>query len=499
MTQTQSGAASEPPTITDHGAQGLSEPEEGAAPARSTAAFVLILIALLWPLEVVSLSYSLLTPAVTQVAVHYQTQQVGWVFTALTLVGAVAGPVMSKLADMHGKKKVMVVGAILAVLGGFLAAIAPNFPTLLAGRALQGFMLPLVTLSYSLMRDILPKRWLAFAASLTVGGTGLVTITGPFIAGYFIDHHGFRSVFWLLVGMSVLAVLGLLAVPESPVRAPGRLDWTGVVLLGAGVALVLVGLSEAATWTWSSPKTLGCLFGGLALLVVWVVVQRRTRDPLVDIQLVSRRPVLTTIIVAGLAYGAVGAYSTILPMMAMTPRALGGDYGFGSTAMQLTLFTVPAGITTCVPSFLVGLYMRRIGARLPVVVGSVIMAVAATYTAFAHTEKWQVVVGFTVLAAGASMAYAGIPNLIIEAAPVEQQAITAGMAGLLQTLGSTAAVQIVYVILLQNVGQLVQGSPIYSDTGFVVAFLACAGFALVAMLVGLLVPHGRPARETAEV
>jgi MFS family permease len=497
MTRTQSGAAFEPPT-TDHGTAETPEPEDGTAPVRSTAAFVLILIALLWPLEVVSLSYNLLTPAATQIAVYYQTQQIGWIFTTLTLVGAVAWPVMSKLGDLYGKKKVMAAGALAAVLGGFLAAIATNFPTLLAGRALQGFMLPLVTVSYSLMRDILPKRWVAFAASLTVAGIGLVTISGPFIAGYFIDHHGFRSVFWLLAAMSVVALVGLLAVPESQVRARSRLDWTGVVLLGAGVALVLLGLSQAATWTWSSPKTLGCLFAGLALLVMWVAVERRTREPLVDIRLVSRRPVLTTIIVASLAYGAVGAYTTILPMMAMTPRALGGEYGFGSTAMQLTLFTVPAGIATCVPSFIVGLYMRRIGPRLPAITGSLVMAAAATYTAFRHSEKWQVLVGFTVLAAGASLAFAAIPNLVIEASPVEQQTITAGMTGLLQTLGSTAAVQVVYVILLQNVGQLVQGSPVYTDAGFMVAYLACAGFALVAMVVGLLVPHGRPVRQPAE-
>ncbi|MEU6415970.1 MFS transporter [Streptomyces spiralis] len=468
------------------------EPDPGAPAVRSTAGFVLILIALLWPLEVLSLSYSLLTPAVTQIAIHYHTDQVGWVFTSLTLVGAVAGPVMSKFGDLYGKKKVMVVGALAAVVGGFIAALAPNFPTLLAGRALQGLMLPLATLSYSLMRDILPQRWIAFAASLTVGGTGVVTISAPFIAGYFVDHHGFRSVFWLLAVLSVIAFAGLLAVPESQVRTRSRLDWTGVVLLGAGVGLVLLGLSEAATWTWSSAKTLGCLIGGLLILLVWVAVQRRIREPLVDLRLVSRRPVLTTIVVAGLAYGAVGAYTTILPMMAMTPRALGGDYGFGSTAMQLTLFTVPAGIATCVPSFIVGLYMRRIGARVPAVAGSLVMAAAATYTAFWHAEKWQVLVGFTVLAAGASLAYAAVPNLVIEATPVDQQAITAGMTGLLQTLGSTAAVQIVYVILLQNVGQLVQGSPVYTGTGYTVAYLACAGFALVATVVGLLIPHGRP-------
>ncbi|WP_432168420.1 MFS transporter [Streptomyces sp. bgisy031] len=490
MTQTQSGAAFEPPT-TEPGTEGSMEPDPGA-PVRSTTAFVFTLLALLWPLEVLSLSYSLLTPAVTEIATHYQTQQVGWVFTSLTLVGAVAGPVMSKFADIHGKKKVMLVGALGGIAGGLIAALAPNFPTLLVGRSLQGLMLPLATLSYSLMRDILPKRWLAFAASLTVGGTGVVTISAPFIAGYFVDEHGFRSVFWVLVVLSVIAFAGLLAVPESKVRTRSRLDWTGVVLLGAGVALALVGLSEASTWTWSSPKTLGCIFGGLAVLLLWVIVERRTREPLVDLKLVSQRPVLTTIVVAGLAYGAVGAYTTILPMMAMTPRALGGDYGFGSTAMELTLFTVPAGIATCVPSFIVGLYMRRIGARLPAVAGSLIMAAGATYTAFSHSEKWQVLLGFTVLAAGASLAYAAVPNLVIEATPVDQQAITAGMTGLLQTLGSTVAVQIVYVILLQNIGQLVQGSPIYTGRGYTLAYLACAGFALVAMLVGLLIPHGRP-------
>ncbi|MDH6521938.1 MFS family permease [Streptomyces sp. SAI-135] len=497
MTQTHSGAAQEPPT-TEHGPTGTTTQDGGTPAVRSTTAFVLILVALLWPLEVLSLSYSLLTPAVTQIAVHYQTDQVGWVFTSLTLVGGVAGPVMSKFGDLYGKKKVMVVGALGAVVGGFIAALAPNFPTLLAGRALQGLMLPLATLSYSLMRDILPQRWIAFAASLTVGGTGVVTISAPFIAGYFVDHHGFRSVFWLLAILSVIAFLGLLAVPESTVRSRSRLDWTGVALLGAGVGLVLLGLSEAATWTWSSPKTLGCLIGGLVLLLVWVAVERRIREPLVDLRLVSKRPVLTTIVVAGLAYGAVGAYTTILPMMAMTPRALGGDYGFGSTAMQLTLFTVPAGIATCVPSFIVGLRMRRIGARFPAVAGSLIMALAAAYTAFWHTEKWQVLVGFTVLAAGASLAFAAVPNLVIEAAPVEQQAITAGMTGLLQTLGSTAAVQIVYVILLQNVGQLVRGSPVFTGAGYTVAFLACASFALVATVVGVLVPHGRPQPEPVD-
>ncbi|MGW7595703.1 MFS transporter, partial [Streptomyces rubiginosohelvolus] len=164
MTQTRTETASEPPP---------DKPEvavpEAEAPVRSTRAFVTILITLLWPLEVVSLSYNLVVPAATDVAVHFGTRQVGWVFTILTLVGAVAGPIMTKLGDIHGKKKVMVFGAAAASVGGILAAAAPSFPVLLAGRALQGLLLPLVALSYSLMRDIFPARWVAFSASLTVG------------------------------------------------------------------------------------------------------------------------------------------------------------------------------------------------------------------------------------------------------------------------------------------------------------------------------------------
>lgn len=493
MTQTRTETASEPPPDKPEAAV-----PEAEAPVRSIHAFVIILITLLWPLEVVSLSYNLVVPAATDVAVHFGTRQVGWVFTILTLVGAVAGPIMTKLGDIHGKKKVMVFGAAAASVGGTLAAVAPSFPVLLVGRALQGLLLPLVALSYSLMRDIFPARWVAFSVSLTVGGTGLVTISGPFIAGYLIDNHGFRAVFWLLTVMTVVAFCGLLAVPESDVRARSRLDWTGAIVLGVGIGLVLLGLSESTTWTWSSFRTLGCVFGGLAVTLIWLAVERRTREPLVDLNLVSRRPVLLTIVVAGLAYGAVGAYTTILPMLAQTPRALGHDYGFGSTAMQLTLFTVPAGIATTVPSFVVGLYMRRIGPRMPAIVGSSVMTVAAVYTALWHSEKWQVIVGFTVLGAGASLVYAAIPNLVIEASPADQQGITAGMTGLLQTLGSTVAIQVVFVILLQNVGVLMQGSPVYTDTGYAVGFVTCAGFAFVAVVVAFLIPHGRPVRQAGE-
>ncbi|NUU25662.1 MAG: MFS transporter [Streptomycetaceae bacterium] len=486
MTQTESAAPARPPHT----------PNE--APVRSGTAFALILVALLWPTEVVSLSYNLVTPAVTDIAVHFSTTQVGWVFTAMTLVGAAAVPVMSKLGDIHGKRKIMIVGAVFATVGSLLAATASSFGVLLVGRAMQGMLLPLMALSYSLMRDIFPAKWLGFAASLTVGGTGLVTISGPFIAGYLVDHHGFAGVFWFLCAITVVALGVLFLVPESDVRNRSRLDWPGAVLLAAGIGLVLLGLSQSTTWTWSSPKTLGCLVGGVALAVVWGVVEHRTREPLVDLALVSRRPVLTTILVAGFAYGAVGAYTTILPMMAQTPRALGGDYGFGSTAMQLTLFTVPAGIATVVPSFVAGLYMRRIGPRLPAIAGSLVMALGALFTAAWHSEKWHVIVGFTVLGAGASLAYAAVPNLVIQASPVEQQGITAGMTNLLQTLCSTAAVQVVFVILLQNVGKTVQGSPVYSDTGYTTAYVTCAAFAVVALIVGLLIPHGRPGQPIGE-
>ena len=170
---------------------------------RPVAFWAIVLLILVGHSEAVALSYNLVSPALTGIATSFATTQVGWVFTALSLTGAVLTPLICKLADIYGKKKAIVAITVIATVGCAVVATANSFTWVLVGRAMEGFFLALIPLTYSLMRDTFPSKMLAFAVTIAASGVGVVTISGPFLAGYLVDNHGWRSVFWFLFALQL--------------------------------------------------------------------------------------------------------------------------------------------------------------------------------------------------------------------------------------------------------------------------------------------------------
>lgn len=126
-------------------------------------------------------------------AATFQTPHIAWVSTLFTLTGAISAPLVGKLADRDGKKKWLLITTGCMALGSLIVALAPTFPIVLIGRAVEGFGLAIVPIVYSLMRDIFPKRMLAVAVSLATAGIGVTTITGPIFAGLLIDNFGYQA------------------------------------------------------------------------------------------------------------------------------------------------------------------------------------------------------------------------------------------------------------------------------------------------------------------
>jgi MFS family permease len=332
---------------------------------------------------------------------------------------------------------------------------------------------------------------LAIAIAVTTNGVGIVTIGGPFLAGYLSDHHGVRAVFWFVFVISALGgVLTLLLVPETPVRVKAGIDWLGGLLLAGGLAALLLGLSQAQTWHWGDVRTLACLVGGAALLALWGVWEARTREPLVSLRLLARRPVFTTMVAAGLAVGAISGAATLLPTMLQTPKALAAGYGFGTSVTQTAYYTLAAGIFTVLGGFFVGWTAKSIGFRNHLAIGSGFIAAGSLLLGVAHSESWQIVVFYALVGMGA-IVYAAVPNLVVRAVPIDQQAISAGMVGTAQTLVAAVVTQLVFVVLTNNVKTVVQGFPIYSEAGFRNAFLLSAAVGMVGALAALAIPHGR--------
>lgn len=468
----------------------LHETTQETGSKRSMTFWWVVLFVLVLHTEAVAFSFNLVSPVLVPLSAQFKTTQLGWMYTALTLVGAVSIPIVTKLADAVGKKQMILVVTAIASAGALLCAVGQSYGVVLVGRGLEGFLLALVPLTYSLMRDIFPKRALAFAVTITASGVGIVTISGPFIAGYLVDHHGWRSVFWFLFALQVIGLFAIaVVVPASKIRHKVKIDWAGGVLLGVAVGLMLLGVSQGATWQWTNIRTLACILGGAALLGLWVGLEHRVSEPLIDLHVIKSRSVLIILAFGMMGQVALAGAATVLPILVQTPRELGKSYGFGVSAIGLTQFTVPAGVATVLFGFALGAIIRRSGAKVPVIVGLVVQALGCLGLAFIHGTKAGVIGSYLLLGVSQALVFSSIPALVIASVPARLQAVSAGVSGTTQSLGGSIGPAICFAILTAHVATLVQGQPIFSNHGMTITFAAMALVSAITLVIALAVPR----------
>jgi MFS family permease len=199
---------------------------------------------------------------------------------------------MGRLGDGR-LRRLTTVGAVAVMLAGcVLSALPAGFPAFLAGRVLQGAGLGLIPLATAVARDDLPadrsRSAIVLIGVTTAAGIGI----GYPLVGLLAQGLGLYAPFWFAVGLSALALAAaLVALPDSPAR-PARVDVTGAVLLGAGIAGLLLVLAQGPAWGWTSAATLAGAVTSVALLAMWIGWEQRVRHPLVELRLLGRRPVL---------------------------------------------------------------------------------------------------------------------------------------------------------------------------------------------------------------
>ena len=288
---------------------------------------------------------------------------------------------------------------------------------------------------------------------------------------------------WLpLATVTLSAILTYFFVPESPIKAPGRVNWGAAALLSMGLAALLLAISEATDWGWVSGKTISLITVGLVILVAWVGVELRARYPLVDMTVMRTRQVWTTDLAAFLL-GA-GMYSSfiVLPQFVETPTSSG--FGFGASVTGAGLFMVPSTVAMLLVGPLAGTLQARFGSRLPLIFGCGFAAVAFSMLALAHTRPVEVYVAAALLGIGIGLAFAAMANLIVEAVPADQTGVATGVNTITRTIGGAFGGQLVATIISGG------GSP--TEGSFALAFAVIAGSLVLSILAGLAIPSTPP-------
>lgn len=410
-----------------------------------------------------------------------------WLVTATLLTAAVATPIVSRMADMYGKRRMLAVSLLAMVLGSLMCALTTSFALIVAGRAMQGFAAALVPVGISILRDQLPGDRAGSAVALMSATLGIGSALGLPLSGVLSDHFGFHSVFWFGALASALLLVALyVLVPESELRTQGRFDVVGAVLLSVALTSLLLMMSKGGEWGWTSPRTLGLLLLSAVALVVWLPIQLRINQPMVDLRTFSRRPVLLTNVASFFIGIAMYVNFLITPQVLELPPADG--LGFGLTVTAAGLAMVPAGMAMLVVSPLSGAMLNRWGGRPVMVAGALLMAVAyALRVPFSGTVE-QVIIGSTVVGIGTALAFASMPTLIMSAVPITETASGNGINSLVRAIGTSMASAVVATILA-SFTVVAAGETRFSTEAVQLVLLLAALASLVATVVAVFIPR----------
>jgi EmrB/QacA subfamily drug resistance transporter len=436
-----------------------------------------------------ALLQSLVAPALPDIqhALHTSVNSVSWVLTVYLLSASIATPLMGRLGDMYGKERLLV--AVLAVLcvATVLCALATNLTVMLIGRVVQGAAGGIFPLAFGIVRDEFPRERVAGAVGIMSALAGVGGGLGVVLAGPIVDNLSYHWLFWLPLVPLVIATVSIhLFVPESPIRVPGQINWTGAVLMSLGLGLVLIAVSETPTWGWVDVRTVAAFVVGAILLVAWVRSEARSSHPLVDMRMMQIRGVWTTNAVALLLGFGMYASFILLPEYVETPSRAG--YGFGASVSGAGLFLVPSTIAMLVLGSQTGRLEKRFGSKPPLLAGALVTACSYVLLAVARDQRWEIYVAALLLGAGIGLAFAAMVNLIIENVGPEQTGIATGMNTVTRSVGGAFGGAVVASILAETV----RASGYPSSEGFTVAFTVCAIALLLGVVVGLGIPQRRP-------
>ncbi|MEI4274038.1 MFS transporter [Klenkia sp. LSe6-5] len=415
-----------------------------------------------------------------------------WALTATLLVGAVATPVIGRLGDGPRRREVVLAVLAAVTLGGVLAALPLGLGWLIAGRGLQGVGLGLTPVAIATAREALDgdrSRSTVAALSITVvAGLGI----GYPLAGLVAELGGVHAAFWAGAAVSAAALVAAAVVlPPSRVRTARTLDVVGAVLLGAGLAGVLLALGEAESWGWTSTPTWSLTAGSVVVLVGWARWELRAPQPLVDLRLARGRIAVTAHAAAMLVGLSNYLLLVTVPVLVQAPRE--GGPGLGGSVLVAGLALLPFSAASVLGGRFARVLADRAGRLAVLPVAALVQAAAFVLFGLLRTELWQVFLVMAVAGLGVGAAFAAFPALVISTVPPSETGSATSLNQVLRyvgfALGSAVAAAVLAAATTSGSGEPGAG-------GYTTIAVLGAGVCLVTAGLTWLLPPRAAARPT---
>lgn len=459
-----------------------------AAAARTTALLAVLALAG----TVFAMMQALVIPALPriQASLGVNADGAAWISTAYLLSACILTPVIGRLGEVAGKKRMMLASLATFAAGTVVCAVAGNLGELVAGRVIQGAAGGIYPLAFAIIRDRLPRERVAGGIGLVSSLLGIGGGLGLVLPGPIMTRLSYRWLFWLSL-VVIAAALGLAArcIPADDPAAAGagaraRIPWRSGLLMAAGLSAVLVAVAQSAAWGWGDVRTLGLLGSGTAALLAWGRAEARSASPLVDMSLMRLRGVWPAN-AAALLIG-VGMYASflIIPELVQAPARLG--YGFGASVTGAGLFMLPTAGMQLLLGPVSGRLHRVFGLRAQLITGQLTCAAGFASLAVWHAAPWQIYAATTVLGAGFWLCLVALPNQVVTAVPAARTGSATAVNTVIRNAGGALGGQLAAAIIVSSAPD---GSGAPAASGYIGALVLCAAATCAGALVACATPR----------
>ncbi|QKE85935.1 MFS transporter [Arthrobacter sp. NEB 688] len=422
--------------------------------------------------------------------------QFPWLFSIYVLAQAVSVPVYGKVADLLGRKNVMLVGVVLFVVGSLLCGLAWSMGSLIAFRAVQGLGAGAIQpIGMTIIGDIYSVAERATVQGYVASVWAISSLVGPTLGGFFSEALSWRWIFFVNLPLGAAAGWMLwrrFQESPRPVTARPRIDWAGTLLLLLGTVALLVGLLEGGVlWSWGSPASIGLFVGAAVLLVAFVVVERNAAEPVLPLWVFRHRVVGGAMLVS-LVVGVM-----LLGLTSYVPLYAQGVLGAGAIVAGFALAAMTLGWPVAASTS--GRLYLRLGFRATMLIGSV-LAVAGSallLTVGPDSSVWQLAAACLVL--GLGFGYVASPSLVAaqSAVPWHERGVATSASIFARSVGSAVGVAAFGAVANTVVRDRLGGAPtdLESLPSGVLApalgavFVAAAAVSVTMLLASLVMPR----------
>lgn len=413
-------------------------------------------------------------------AFHTNIASIEWVVTVYLLVLSGLLLTFGRLGDLRGHKSIYVWGFVIFVLSSMLCGAAWSTAALVIFRGVQaigGAML--ASNAPAIVTGTFPAQLRGRVFGLVSTMTYLGLTVGPSLGGWLTQSLGWRSIFYINVPVGILALsLSLFFIPKEPPSIAGqRFDLLGALVFLSGLSSLLLGLNRGADWGWSSLPTLVLISLAVLFLVIFILVERRSTAPMLDLSL-FRIPLFTTSVVSAvLNYICVYSITFLMPFYLIQGR------GFNPAAAGLLLTAQPILMAITAP--ISGALSDKVGSRLPGMIGMAILAGGLFMLSGlgAMTAQWYSVLALAVAGSGTGTFISPNTSALMGAAPKTHQGIASGVQAAARNVGMVLGIGLAGAIFTTH---LAQNTPDAFYQGISMGFLVAAGVAILGILMSAL-------------